>query len=123
MVDMKVETADAGAIAGYHAHVYYTADSRPAAAVLREAVETNFDIVMGRWRDFPVGPHPQWSYQIAFEAEQLGELLPFLILNRGDLDIFLHPLTGDNLADHRDYATWLGNQHELKLSVFCGKPK
>ena len=47
----------------------------------------------------------------------LGEILPFLILNRGDLDVFLHPLTGDDLADHRDYATWLGNQYELKLSA------
>lgn len=120
---MTTDATEPDAIEGYHAHVYYTAESKPEAAVLRKAVEAHFDIVMGRWRDFPVGPHPQWSYQIAFKAEQLGEILPFLILNRGDLDIFLHPLTGDDLADHRDYATWLGNQHELKLSVFCGKPK
>ncbi len=120
---MTTDTAEPDAIAGYHAHVYYTAESKPEAAVLRAAVDAHFDIVMGRWRDFPVGPHPQWSYQIAFKTEQLGEILPFLILNRGDLDIFLHPLTGDDLADHRDYATWLGNQHELKLSVFRGKPK
>lgn len=114
---MTIDTAAPASIEGYHAHVYYTAESKPAAALLREAVEARFDIAMGRWRDFPVGPHPQWSYQIAFKAEQLGELLPFLILNRGELDVFLHPLTGDDLADHRDYATWLGNQHELKLSA------
>ena len=114
---MFIDSADPASIEGYHAHVYYTAESKPAAAVLREAVEARFDIVMGRWRDFPVGPHPQWSYQIAFKVEQLGELLPFLILNRGELDVFLHPLTGDDLADHRDYAAWLGNQHELKLSA------
>ena len=114
---MTIDTAAPASIEGYHAHIYYTAESKPAAALLREAVEAHFDIAMGRWRDFPVGPHPQWSYQIAFKAEQLGELLPFLILNRGELDVFLHPLTGDDLADHRDYATWLGNQHELKLSA------
>ena len=114
---MAIEPAEPPSIKGYHAHVYYTAESKPAAAVLREAVEARFDIAMGRWRDFPVGPHPQWSYQIAFKNELLGEILPFLILNRGDLDVFLHPLTGDDLADHRDYATWLGNQYELKLSA------
>lgn len=114
---MTIDTTAPASIEGYHAHVYYTAESKPAAASLREAVEARFDIAMGRWRDFPVGPHPQSSYQIAFKAEQLGELLPFLILNRGELDVFLHPLTGDDLADHRDYATWLGNQHELKLSA------
>jgi len=106
------------AIKGYHAHVYYNEETRPKAAVLREAVEERFKVAMGRWRDFPVGPHPEFSYQIAFKAELLGEILPFLILHRGELDIFLHPLTGDDLADHRDYATWLGNQYELKLSIF-----
>ena len=104
-------------IKGYHAHVYYTAETRDDAGVLRDAVEAQFNVAMGRWRDFPVGPHPEWSYQIAFKAELLGELLPFLILNRGELDVFLHPLTGDDLDDHRDYATWLGNQYTLDLSV------
>ena len=104
-------------IKGYHAHVYYTAESKAEAAVLRDAVEQRFKIAMGRWHDRPIGPHPAWSYQIAFKAELLGELVPFLILNRGKLDVFLHPLTGDDLADHRDYATWLGNQYTLDLSM------
>ena len=109
--------ADPKSIKGYHAHVYYNDETRPEAAVLREAVETTFDINMGRWRDFPVGPHPEFSYQIAFKAELLNEILPFLILNRGSLDVLLHPLTGDDLADHRDYASWLGKSHTLDLSV------
>lgn len=117
---MSDHLADPKAIKGYHAHVYYNDDTRAEAAVLRDAVAANFDIDMGRWRDFPVGPHPEFSYQIAFKAELLGDLLPFLILNRGSLDIFLHPLTGDDLADHRDYATWLGNQYSLDLSVLNG---
>ena len=113
-----VETAArVPAIKGYHAHVYYNAETRPKAAILREAVEGRFKVTMGRWRDFPVGPHPEWSYQTSFKAGLLGEILPFLILHRGVLDIFLHPLTGDDLADHRDYATWLGNQYQLDLSV------
>lgn len=114
---MSEPLADPALIKGYHAHVYYSEETKPAAAVLREAVEKNFKIAMGRWRDFPVGPHPMWSYQIAFKSDLLGELLPFLIVNRGDLDVLLHPLTGDDLADHRDYATWLGNQYTLDLSV------
>jgi DOPA 4,5-dioxygenase len=42
-------------IKGYHAHIYYDALSRPRAAELREAVERQFDIRMGRWHDVPVG--------------------------------------------------------------------
>jgi aromatic ring-cleaving dioxygenase len=36
------------------------------------------------------------------------------------LVVFLHPLTGDELADHRDHAIWMGALRPLKLSVFGG---
>lgn len=105
------------AIRGYHAHVYYDADSKPAAADLREAIEARFEVRMGRWHDRPVGPHPRWSYQVAFEPPLFAEIVPWLALNRGDLVIFIHPETGDDLPDHRDRALWLGDYLELNLDV------
>ncbi|WP_420345305.1 DOPA 4,5-dioxygenase family protein [Pelagibius sp.] len=108
---------DIAAIRGYHAHVYYDADSKPAAAALREAIEARFDIRMGRWHDRPVGPHPRWSYQVAFEPPLFAEIVPWLALNRGDLVIFIHPETGDDLPDHRDRALWLGDYLELNLDA------
>jgi aromatic ring-cleaving dioxygenase len=104
-------------IDSYHAHVYYDADTREKAARLRAVVEDRFDVTMGRWRDFPVGPHPMWSYQIAFGAETFAAIVPWLALNRDWLTVFLHPNTGDALADHRDHAVWMGDQQELKLSA------
>ncbi len=109
---------ETSAITGYHAHVYYDADSKPAAALLREAIEARFDIVMGRWRDKPVGPHPCWSYQVAFAPGLFGEIVPWLALNRGDLVVFIHPETGQDLEDHRDRAVWLGAKLDLKLEIF-----
>ena len=104
-------------ISGYHAHVYYHAESKPRAEKLREAVAENFDVALGRWHDNPIGPHPEGSYQIAFQPEQLASLLPFLMLNRDGLVVLVHALTGDDMADHRDYALWLGRSAELDLSV------
>ena len=104
-------------ITGYHAHVYYDADSKPAAAALREAIEARFPVRLGRWHDRPVGPHPQWSYQIAFGPELFAALVPWLALNRGGLTIFLHPETGEALPDHRDHALWLGEKAELNLEA------
>ena len=104
-------------IKGYHAHVYYDAESKPAAAELREAIEARFDARMGRWHDRPVGPHPCWSYQVAFTPELFPSLVPWLALNRGGLVIFIHPETGDDLPDHRDYALWLGAKMELNLDA------
>ena len=106
-------------ITGYHAHVYYDADSKPAAAALRAALEQRFPAARyGRWHDKPVGPHPCWSYQVAFEPAQFGEIVPFLAFNRRDLVIFIHPESGDELRDHRDRAVWLGAKLELNLGMF-----
>ncbi len=43
--------------------------------------------------------------------------MPWLALHRADLVVFIHPNTSDALADHRDYALWMGAVRELDLSV------
>jgi DOPA 4,5-dioxygenase len=113
---------ETSAITGYHAHVYYDAESKPTAAEVRAGVEARFDmrpgeIRMGRWHDNPIGPHPMGSYQVAFAPELFGEIVPWLALNRRGLTVFIHPETGDDRTDHSDYAIWLGEQREVDLSV------
>lgn len=105
------------AITGYHAHVYYDAESKDRAARLRERIAERFDVELGRWHDKPVGPHPRWSYQVAFRSDQFAELVPWLMLNRDGLTIFLHPNTGDDVPDHRDRPIWMGELLELDLSA------
>ena len=106
-----------GAITGYHAHVYYEAATKPAAARLRAAIEAAFEVRMGRWHDEPIGPHPMGSYQVAFGPELFAEIVPWLALKRDGLTVFIHPETGDHLPDHRDRAIWLGRQRELNLDA------
>jgi len=106
-----------GVITGWHAHVYFDAGSREPAQQVREAVEARFDVTMGRWHEKPVGPHPMWSYQIAFGPERLAELLPWLSLNRRGLTVFVHPETGDDIPDHTDHAVWLGEKMDLNLDA------
>ena len=105
-------------IQDYHAHVYFDADSRGSAKDLRKEIEAKFDVTMGRWHEEEVGPHPKWSYQVKFEPQQFAELVPWLMLNRRDLTIFLHPNTGNDLEDHRDRSTWMGAILPLKLDIF-----
>ena len=108
---------DAEMIQSYHAHVYYDAETKEAAARLRAGVEARFEVAMGRWHDRPIGPHPCWSYQIAFEPALFGELVPWLALNRDGLTVLVHPNTGQDLPDHAERAMWLGQSYELDLSV------
>ena len=107
-------------IPSYHAHVYYDDGSRPNAAWLREALAERFEVRLGRWRDEPVGPHPEPMYQVAFDGALFSDIVPWLMLNRRGLTIFVHPETGDNLADHRDHAVWMGRMLPLNLGVFEG---
>jgi len=107
-------------IEGYHAHVYYDASTLAQARELCEEAARLFPVTMGRLHQKPVGPHPDWSCQLAFGPEVLSGLLPWLALNRRGLVVFMHPLTGDELADHRDHAIWMGAVRPLDLSVFEG---
>jgi DOPA 4,5-dioxygenase len=104
-------------IKGYHAHVYYDPQSKAAAGALRDAVAESFEVELGRWHDAPVGPHPCGSYQIAFAPELFAALVPWLALNRGDLTVFVHPDTGDALADHSAHVIWLGESRALNLDA------
>jgi DOPA 4,5-dioxygenase len=108
---------DASVIESWHAHVYFDAASRAAAWGLRERIEAAFAIDMGRFHERPLGPHPMWSFQVAFRPDQFAELIPWLVLNRGDLVVFVHPNTGFELEDHRDRAVWLGAKLELNLAA------
>ncbi len=105
-------------IAGYHAHVYFDADTLRQARTLCEKAAALFDVSMGRMHERNVGPHPRWSCQLGATPAQFEKLLPWLALNRDGLIVFAHPETGDHLADHRDHAIWLGTGLDLDLSIF-----
>ena len=104
-------------IHGYHAHVYFNADTLAQARALCEAAAARFPLKMGRVHEKPVGPHPDWSCQLAFKAALFAEVIPWLLLNRQGLVVFIHPITGQDLIDHRDRAMWMGAVRPLDLSV------
>ena len=107
----------APAIVGWHAHVYFDAGTLAQARALCEAAAGRFPLKMGRVHDKPVGPHPDWSCQLAFRASLFGEVVSWLTLNRNGLVVFIHPVTGHDLVDHRDRAIWMGATRTLDLSV------
>jgi DOPA 4,5-dioxygenase len=104
-------------IKGYHAHVYFDAASVDQARALRELVSETFDYAVGRFHEKPVGPHPCWSFQIAFKAAEFGTIVPWLALNRKGLTVFVHGLSGDDIYDHTELVFWLGESAELNLDV------
>jgi len=76
-------TLHPAAIDSWHAHVYFDAATRDAAWALRERVARELAgcFEMGRFHEQPVGPHPMWSYQLAFGPGQLATMVSWLCLN------------------------------------------
>ena len=99
---------DIGEIGGYHAHIYYGADTKPLAARLRERVGRLFLVQVGRWHDELVGPHTRSMFQIAFDVGVFSEMEPWLMLNRDGLAVLVHPNTDSPHDDHLVHALWLG---------------
>lgn len=103
-------------IVGYHSHVYFDAKTVEQARELCQEAAQRFDAKMGRVHERPVGPHPDWSCQLAYRPNTLAQLLPWLAMNRKGLVVFTHPVTGNDLIDHRDFAIWMGAVRPLVLS-------
>ena len=105
------------AFSSYHAHVYFDEGTVEQARQLCQAAAAQFGVTMGRVHEKLVGPHPRWSCQLTFDGVQFEGLIPWLDAHRGNLNILVHPRTGDSLEDHTRYASWLGEAVELNLAA------
>jgi aromatic ring-cleaving dioxygenase len=103
---------------GYHAHIYYDpSTTKPTAERLCGRLADQFKVEFGHFHDGPIGPHPIANVQVIFPEDQFQEIVPWLMLNRDGLDILVHMLSSDSVADHSSRALWLGNPVPMKLEV------
>lgn len=110
----QVATRDpVSCIRDFHAHVYFDPHEAEEARALCRHVALKFGIPMGHVHTRPVGPHPRGSCQLTVPPEKFGDIAQWLAINRGGFTVFVHPSTGDDVADHLSYAMWLGASETL----------
>jgi aromatic ring-cleaving dioxygenase len=102
---------------GYHAHIYYDAESRPIAERLRETIAAKFAVRVGELSDEPRGPHPISQFAAIIEAPEFQNIVPWLMLNREGLNVLVHPLTESSYDDHSKHALWLGTPVPMRLDI------
>jgi aromatic ring-cleaving dioxygenase len=113
---MAAMFSDPAVIKGYHAHIYYNPETKPAAAQVREGMGAAFPTaILGSWHDEAVGPHTVSMYQVAFAVEDFPAVVPWLMLNHAGLDVLIHPQTADPYDDHTLNALWLGSKLPLNV--------
>ena len=102
----------------YHAHIYFDESTEDQARTLCIDAWRRCHVGLGRFHRRPIGPHPRWSCQLTFDADEFDRLIPWLDAHRDGLDILVHPLTDDALEEHTALAAWLGNEVGLLVDVF-----
>lgn len=105
-------------IRDFHAHIYYDPEQVDDARRLASAAQERFPIAVGYFHLRPVGPHPRGSCQLTVPTSLFGDVAQWLALNRGQLTIFAHANTGNDIADHTQHVIWFGPSEELDLSIF-----
>ncbi len=108
-------------ITGYHVHCYFhDTDSRAKASLLREEMASRFKVkVSPIWDEVDFNdPHQRPMFFAAFPAEEFANVVPWVMLNQNNLNIMIHPITGDHIADHRDFPIWMGKVLTVNLEVF-----
>jgi aromatic ring-cleaving dioxygenase len=104
--------------------LYYSPRTRLVAERVRAAIAAEFPAArIGNWHDEPVGPHPVSMYQVAFTVDEFPRLVPWLMLNREELNVLVHPITDDSVADHTRFALWLGSPLPLRTEVLRRGPR
>jgi aromatic ring-cleaving dioxygenase len=102
---------------GFHAHIYYNADTKPVAAKLRDVIAEKFKVEIGSLSDEPRGPHPISQFVAIFETPEFQNIVPWLMLNRQGLDVLVHPLAESSYDDHSKNALWLGTPVPMRLDI------
>ncbi len=102
---------------GFHAHIYYDAESYEQAAELCDRAGELFGVAVGHKHKQLVGPHPCWSCQLTLTPDQFGEVVPWLAMNRNGLTVFIHAETGDVMRDHTEHTMWMGKMESLNMEI------
>ena len=71
------------------------------------------DSQVPNFNTFPIGPHPAGSFEVWVPIEYLPHFMSFVLYNRGDLTVLVHPLGKTEIRDHTLDAMWLGNSYPL----------
>ena len=56
------------------------------------------------------------QFRFSFTTARFERVVPWLMLNRQNLDVLVHPLTVNSYDDRSGYAIWLGKPVALRLN-------
>lgn len=102
--------------APWHAHIYADGHEREAAITLQALYAAMPEaLFVGRLTDGKAGPHPIPQFEVHFLKRDFNAIIQ--PIEKSGLRALIHPLTDDDMADHTELGTWIGEPVELDLST------
>lgn len=113
---------------GFDIHIYHNSGNPEHvkfAEELHKRVRLEFpELRIYKFWDKAVGPHTMAMFEVnLFTPAQFGAFVPWLVVNRGPLSALVHPNTNDELRDHTQRATWLGERVPIDTTLFFKSPE
>jgi DOPA 4,5-dioxygenase len=106
---------------GFDIHIYYNPtipNQTESAKALYTKIQTRFPhLRVFKFWEQPIGPHSLPMFEVDLTTpEQFGEFVPWLLFERGDLSVLVHPQTSDgDRTDHTRHAMWMGEKVALNM--------
>lgn len=105
----------------FDAHIYFPIEKLEDATKLRNKIKDHFTesfFFVGDMISKPIGPHPLPMFEANFSTELFTQVILWLMKERGEFSVLVHPLSGDDYYDHTQGAMWLGESVVLDYSKF-----
>lgn len=106
----------------YHFHIYYDLSCRNQAKIIQDyflSRQPNHDVSVGQMWDKLIGPHSKPQFALEYLQRDTNDcfkkIYDYLLLNRNDLSVLIHPLINDEVKAHTTMAVWMGNKLDLDL--------
>ncbi|MBK66849.1 MAG: 4,5-dioxygenase [Rickettsiales bacterium] len=104
-----------------HIHIYFKDHQKEEALTLKAKLAQKFpSLILGRFHEKPVGPHPVGSFLVFPKNEKDERAVKYFLKSKiGNLSAMIHPETGDDFEDHRDEnIEWIGPEFDINRDIF-----
>ncbi|TPX31037.1 hypothetical protein SmJEL517_g05549 [Synchytrium microbalum] len=109
---------------GFDFHVYFwqnNAKSVKSIIKLHDDFRREFpEIRVYMIHSKPVGPHTVGMFEInTFSPLETGVVFSWMVVNRGEHSVLIHPHTDDPVHEHSVLATWMGQPVPIDLEMLA----
>lgn len=94
----------------YHGHFYFETNTLSSAEIIRQKMLLDLPQIIRVFHLLAkvVGPHPLPMFEFHFRGSDYETVKNWLVKNHGNHSVLIHPLSGDEIADHTTYAEFIG---------------